>query len=201
MLSQARHFIFLHVPRTGGNAIQDYLLPFSEDRKQQGRAQDGVNTFGIVGPITPHKHATLAEYATHIPLSDYRIVMGVRHPLDRALSLYFAPVRVGTQHRLADAPFEIGSFARMLRGMKSMADFLRCSDGKLQRPHLLLRFEQGVETNLERLAEFLGLPPPERLIHLNAGEQEQRAALKEDARVVELVRLRFAEDFQIFGYE
>jgi hypothetical protein len=81
MLSQVHGFIFIHVPRTDDNSIQSYLLSFSGDGKQIREKQDGINTFGIAGPVTPHKHATLSDYAAVVQLFDYKIAMCVRHPI------------------------------------------------------------------------------------------------------------------------
>jgi hypothetical protein len=199
MLSQAHRFIFLHVPRTGGNSIQSYLLPFSEDGKQILEKQDGINTFGIAGPVTPHKHATLSDYAAVVQLSDYKIAMSVRHPIDRALSLYFAPIGVLSGGRAAQAPFELDTFNMMVRDMRPMADFVRIGE-RIEMPRLVLRYENGVSANIVRLAQFFGLPTPKNVEHLNAGEADQRDTIQCDHRIARTVRRRFAEDFELFGY-
>ncbi|MGO9037279.1 MAG: sulfotransferase family 2 domain-containing protein [Steroidobacteraceae bacterium] len=199
MLSKAHRFIFLHVPRTGGNSIQSYLLPFSEDGKQILEKQDGVNTFGIAGPVTPHKHATQHDYAAEVQLSDYKIAMSVRHPIDRALSLYFAPIRVLSGGREAQAPFDLDAFNMLVRGMRPMADFVKIGE-RIEMPGLVLRYENGVHANIARLARFFGLPIPERVQHLNAGEADRRDTIRCDHRIARTVRRRFAEDFELFGY-
>jgi hypothetical protein len=199
MLSQAHRFIFLHVPRTGGNSIQSHLLSFSEDSKQIREKQDGINTFGITGPLTPHKHATLSDYAAVVQLSDYKIAMSVRHPIDRALSLYFAPIRVLSGDRAAQAPFELDAFNTMVRDMRPMADFIRIGE-RIAMPRLVLRYENGVSSNIARLAQFLELPAPEYVRHINAGEADQRDTIQCDHRIAKTVRRRFSEDFELFGY-
>jgi Sulfotransferase family len=199
MLSQAHRFIFLHVPRTGGNSIQSYLLPFSEDSKQIREKQDGIDTFGIAGLLTPHKHATLPDYAAVVQLSDYKIAMSVRHPIDRALSFYFAPIRVLSRDRAAQAPFELDAFNTMVRDMRPMADFVRIGE-RIEMPRLVLRYENGVSSNIVKLAQFLELPTPEDVGHLNAGEADQRDTVQCDHRIAKTVRRRFAEDFELFGY-
>ena len=170
MLSNAHRFIFLHVPRTGGNSIQSYLLPLSEEGKQIRGKQDSINTFEIARPVTPHNHATLSDYAAVVQLSDYKIAISVRHPIDRALSLYFAPIRVLSGARAAQAPFELHAFNTMVRDMRPMADFVRIGEG-IEMPRLVLRYEHGVSANMVRLAQFLGLPTPENVGHLNAWKQ------------------------------
>jgi Sulfotransferase family len=200
MLSRTHRFIFLHVPRTGGNAIQQQLLPFSEDRKDVRGGRDGVDTFEVRGPMTSHKHAMLEDYARRIDISGFQVAMSVRDPIERALSLYFAPIRVRTERRRAHAPFDIDAFERLVSTMDPMADFIRI-DGRVSRmPDILLRFEDGVPNNLKVLGERLSLPLSQSCGHLNAGENEQRNQLRSDRRVRDLARARFAEDFEIFGY-
>jgi hypothetical protein len=199
MLSQAHRFIFIHVPRTGGNSIQSYLLPFSEDIKQVREKRDGINTFEIAGPVTPHKHATMADYAAVVQLSDYKIAMSVRHPIDRALSLYFAPIRVLSGDRAAQAPFEFDAFNTMVRDMQPMTDFVRIGE-RIEMPRLVLRYENGVSSNIVKLAQFLGLPIQESVGHFNIGEADQRDNIQCDHRIARTVRRRFAEDFELFGY-
>jgi hypothetical protein len=199
MISEARRFIFLHVQRTGGNTIQDYLLPFSDDRKTTPGNRDGRDTFEITGPITPTKHAKLPDYAASVPLAEYRIVMSVRHPVERALSLYFAPIRAQSGQRKAGAKFNFTEFEKLLGRMPRMVDYLTV-DGTVHMPQLLLRYEDGVAANLARLCAFLNLPRPEQIEHLNAGERQQRDSLATDPRVAGLVRDRFAADFKIFAY-
>jgi hypothetical protein len=131
MQPNAHRFIFLQVPRTGGNSIQSYLLPFSEEGKQIRGKQDSINTFEIARPVTPHKHATLSNYAAVVQLSDYTIAIGVRHPINRALSLYFATIRVLSGARAAQAPFELHAFNTMVHGMQPMAGFIRIGEATL----------------------------------------------------------------------
>ena len=95
MLSTRHHFVFLHVPKTAGNAVQTYLLPHSDDQKVTHRHQDGVERFDVRGSVTPTKHATLQAYFDRLgtELDRFEIILPVRDPVDRALSLYFSPHR------------------------------------------------------------------------------------------------------------
>jgi hypothetical protein len=43
MISTSHQFLFVHIPKTGGNSIQTILLPFSDDQKNTSTKQDGVN--------------------------------------------------------------------------------------------------------------------------------------------------------------
>src|ERR1035438_2293156 len=94
-------------------------------------------------------------------------------PIDRALSLHFAPIRVLSGDRAAQAPFELDAFNTMVRDMRSMADFVRIGE-RIEMPRLVLRYKNDVSVNIVRLAQFFRLPSPENVEHLNAGEADQR---------------------------
>ena len=87
----------------------------------------------------------------------------------------------------------------MVHDMRPMVDFVRIGE-RIEMPRLVLRYENGVSTNIVRLAQFFGLPTPQNIEHLNAGEADQRDTIQCDPRIARTVRRRFAEDFELFGY-
>lgn len=98
MLSIRHRYLFVHIPRTGGNSVHTVLLPFSEDKKLVKGSQDGVERFGIRNSLAGHltKHATLAEYRAALPvdvMSSLRTFSVVRHPYDWTVSWFFSPHR------------------------------------------------------------------------------------------------------------
>ncbi len=204
MISTVYRFIFLHVPKTGGNTVQTCLLPYSDDRKTTTRAhhQDGVDRFGIKGPVTPNKHALLSDYHARLGarLGDYRILITRRHPVDRALSMYFSPHRLLHGALVDGAPFDHAAFLRMIGRMKTLADFLRV-EGQVRQPDTFLRFERLAE-DLADVMTMLGLPPPDApRLNRTADTAGLRDALKHDAAVIQAVERRFAEDYDLFGFE
>lgn len=59
MISTEKNFIFIHVPKTAGNSLQDALRPFADDDFVIAHAsQDGVERFGLKNP-------TYAELKKH----------------------------------------------------------------------------------------------------------------------------------------
>lgn len=98
MISIQKKFLFIHIPKTAGNSIQNILKDYSEDKiVVRGKCQDGIERFGIRNEkynIT--KHSTLADYKSILDPKIYRTLFKfavIRNPWDRMVSLYFSPHR------------------------------------------------------------------------------------------------------------
>lgn len=201
MISSAHKFIFLHVPKTAGNAVQSYLLPYGDDQKVVHGHQDGSERFDVRGAVTPNKHAMLQAYADRLgpELAGFEVILPIRDPLDRALSFYFSPVRgVGRGEGFVPA-FSLEKFNEMVRAIPPMVDYLKVG-GEVRPPDFLLRFD-SLAADLAAVAAHFGLPPPVLPVlnrSLDQGGVRQR--LKRDPAVIEAVRRRFNEDYAFFGF-
>src|ERR1700712_1898879 len=72
MLSLKHNFVFIHIPKTGGNSIQSVIEPFTEDLLcDRSPDHDLVNRFAVLGPITNRKHCTSAEYIEKLGLKKF----------------------------------------------------------------------------------------------------------------------------------
>jgi Sulfotransferase family len=196
MISFQKRFLFVHIPKTGGNSIQSVLARYSEDQIVRRAGQDGVERFGVTNPKYKLKK--------HSPLADYRAALGetqfgqlykfaaVRNPWDRMVSFYFTPIQRKKWDRQA--------FTKAISEALSAADYLRLDEndsdpfGNVNR---IIRFEQ-LPDDFRAVCVELGLRP-EPLPRYNRSEREHYAKYY-DAELRELVAERFALEIARFGY-
>ncbi len=98
MLSIAKKFLFVHIPKTAGNSLQNVLHTYSEDEiVTLGPHQDGIERFEIRNSrydIT--KHSTLSHYKSILASSLYESLYKfatIRNPWERMISFFFSPHR------------------------------------------------------------------------------------------------------------
>lgn len=155
IISRARRFIFVHVPKTGGTALSlalearaakdDILIGDTPKARQRAGRWKGVKTAGRVW-----KHSTLADVVGLVSpeeIEQFLTVAMVRNPWDRAVSYYhwlrgqsFAHPAVG----LAKSH----DFSGFLNHPQTLAGFrlwpygayLRRPDGS-EKPSLFIRLE------------------------------------------------------------
>jgi hypothetical protein len=195
MISLRRGFLFIHVPKTGGNSLQSVLAPHSDDRVTASGHQDGRERFEVRGPNTKEKHATMAEYARRLGAADFERLFKfacVRDPLTRIMSFYFSPhrwYRQRGQSWVQDEPvWSRQDFIALLPKVQPMVHYL---SGPLDD---VIRFESFV-SDAERVLGKLKIKAD--IPHLNSGpvgDYERHY----DAELKALVRERFAPDFAAF---
>ncbi|MGR1580857.1 sulfotransferase family 2 domain-containing protein [Thalassobius sp. S69A] len=211
MYSLKHAFIYLHVSKTGGNSIQQILLPFSEDKKVVSGHQDGVDRFGLTGSITPEKHAFLERYEQACPgiSKQNQVIISVRDPYLRALSGYFSPHR--WMQPAQNGGFEMRppewsktAFLAYLDSgqLPAATDWLRLA-GAVAQPDHVIRFET-IEEDLARTTRALGLnvDVSGQMPHVNktAETGTLKQELAQDLALRDLVLDRYKEDADQFGY-
>lgn len=209
MISSKHHFIYLHVPKTGGNSLQTILLPFSDDKKYVEAHHDEINRFGVSGPITDDKHTTLQFYSDALGknFEHYKIVITQRHPFERAMSFYFSPHRWFRRHPdghwyCLDAVWDEDAFLACLKSLPSMLDYLTV-DGAVRRPDIEIRTEHMVK-DCQTAFKALNLPGAEQLqipsVNKSYGAKQQLRACLSNTRLRDFVENLYAEDMTFFNY-
>jgi hypothetical protein len=202
MISISHNWLFVHIPRTGGNSIQSVLARYSEDKLTCGNFQDGIDRFGVQGIYTGNKHFRLQDYFDTVPpelFSKLFIFTVVRNPWERAISSFFMPLKwisMGRQPR-----WSADEFRCHLAHMRSIAPMLKVN-GTLGRLDMVLRFET-LAADFAALTARLGLetatPLPQRNKGYRLENWKHYYSLCPD--LVDLVGKRFAEDIEMFGYD
>jgi len=195
--------IYLHPPKTGGNSIQSAVIHLSDDRMTLGAFRDGKDTFEIVGPMTPVKHATLSDYAQRLThLRQHQVAISVRHPFERAVSQYFSPSRWMRQRDgacYAETPiWNRDEFVAMLAQTPSQVSFVALA-GDIRRPDFVIRHET-MRHDFAVLARALDLPT--ELPHLNRSlaPNSPKTSILSDASLKQMVCDHFAQNTAFFGY-
>lgn len=211
IISRARRFIFVHVPKTGGTAFalayearaakDDILIGDTPKARARAGRWKGVKTAGRVW-----KHSTLADVAglvTPQEIEEFQTVTLVRNPWDRLVS-YYHWLRVQGFAHPAVGLAKAHDFSGFLNHPQTLASlrlwpygaYLRRSDGT-EKPSLFIRLEHYTE-DAAPLAAHLGFALP-----LGRANESDRArdwrGYYSDADAA-LVADLCAEDIARFGY-
>ncbi|MBB5352646.1 hypothetical protein HNR46_002894 [Haloferula luteola] len=211
MISLKHQFLFIHVPKTGGNSIQNILKDYSEDDIViMGEHQDGVERFEVRNAnyqIT--KHATLAEYREVLDRATFEKLFKfatLRNPWDMMISFYFSP------HRKVSA-WDRDDFLSLLAETPTLRHYVHCPKvgekllGKMglgakgsltQDIDFLIRFE-SIDEDFGKVCDRLEIPRvvlPKR----NASSRAHYSSYY-DEELVAKVADRFAEEIEWGGYQ
>ncbi len=164
--------IFIHIPKTGGNWVQNHLIGLSDDEKVRSSGfQDLHNRYNVKGPKTHDKHQTIADIRLLLgdDFETYRFIAVYRDPADRLLSLYFSPhnwvrmeergggFRIEPEERIS---FSIDRFRELVRGTASSSQMLTygLGDGRFALPDQLTMLDfDRLRADLAAAAVALGL--------------------------------------------
>lgn len=192
-----RRILFMHVPRTGGTSIEDWL-----------RGIAPLRLFAVGAP------STLRVTPQHLTATDLRMLFGedffdysfvvVRNPFTRIVSEY----------RLRAALQMEGFF----KGSSTFHDWLETAARQVRQNqwHLdnhirpqwqfvskrarLFRFEDGIDTIMRAVAEDVGLPPPTEAPH-RGSTGGSALPIDWDLPEIGLMHELYRRDFEQFGYD
>ncbi|MCC5972396.1 MAG: sulfotransferase family 2 domain-containing protein [Pararhodobacter sp.] len=200
MLSTANNFMFIHIPKTGGNAIQRALLPFSDDNMAPVTPfQDGIERFEIRSPeLEIHKHSSLNDYRAQLdPETFARLtkITCIRNPWDRCVSYFFSPHR----GNVTWSPEAFETFIEStIKPHRTYLELDEQSDDPFKNIDVVLRFER-LDEDFADLCDLLGVGM-HSLPRINSSKRGDYRSYYTTDHSIELVAKKFAAEIALFGY-
>lgn len=210
-IDRARGVLFVHVPKTGGTAIET-ALGLRGDWRQEDRA----TLFGMIASPDLRARGFGSAFLQHLTLAEAAGVLGgldglfsvavVRNPWDRLVSLYHRPdphlVAVAREQGVALTGLDFAGFVERCLAIRHahtrpQADYVAI-DGRVAVDRLC-RYET-LATDFAAVAARLGIAPTLPVAH--AGRTRQHADYRDfygDA-LRDAVGRAYEEDRALFGY-
>ena len=199
MISLSKSFLFVHIPKTAGNSIQNILREYSEDEIVVSGGQDGVERFEVKsGGRDLVKHSTLEDYYRELGKKQADAMFKfacVRNPWDRLISYYFSPHRRETEW----SPRRFKKFVE--RDVAPLQEYFTRREDDVGSPFdnvdFVIRFE-SLNEDFGHVCEQLGIPRVELPVR-NRSERGS-AADYYDSKLAKWVADRFGEEIEYFNY-
>ncbi|MEM6484042.1 MAG: sulfotransferase family 2 domain-containing protein [Pseudomonadota bacterium] len=200
MISLANRFLFVHIPKTGGNSVQDALRAYADDEIiTPHKHQDGIERFELSNKsYGTKKHATFAEYSLAVGREELASLFKfstIRNPWDRMVSFYFSP------HR-GSIKWDREGFIQLVREQPIARTYL-CTDADKAEPldcnfDLIMKFE-SLEDDFFDAARQLSIDTytlPRRNVSTH-----QHYSYYYDDEIKDLVSAKFSEEIDFWNYE
>jgi hypothetical protein len=217
MISLDKKFLFIHVPKTGGNSIQNVLKQYSEDNVVAlAKHQDGVERFEVRNTkYNTKKHSSLRTYKREIEpvvFNDLFKFATIRNPWDMCVSFFFSP------HR-GDVSWDRRSFKEFISNVQTIDHYIQTPNRKnrllkklsflpqgllplLENPlddevDFILRFE-NLNEDFKTVCNRLDLPC-ENLPHRNRSTRDFYTKYY-DRELIQIVEKRFFREIKFGEY-
>lgn len=202
MISLKYNFLFVHIPKTAGNSIQNILRTYSEDRVVcLNPLQDGVERFGVISErFRTQKHSKLKDYRTALGNDLFTKLFKfttVRNPWDRMISNYFSP------HR-GDVFWSRDHFKNLIFEVEPITSYLILDPYDVQTLSsfryidYFIRYE-NLNEDFKKACDLIGIPW-EPLPTRNKSKRQSYEQYYDD-ELIELVQNRFFNEIEYFNYE
>jgi hypothetical protein len=213
MLSLKHKFLFIHVPKTGGNSIQNILADYSEDTLTADKEyQDGIERFELSNSTYKlRKHSKIKRYRKVLPTNLYRQLFKfatIRNPWDKIISMYFSP------HRGTDK-WDRDEFVLLIKNAATLQDYVTLPSfrdrlektlGLPARPRpldrdidYLIRFE-NLNDDFSEVCKKTGLPAAPELPIRNRSIRKHYSSYYDD-ELKELVGRKFSNEIAYGDYQ
>jgi len=197
----AHNFLFVHIPKTAGNSIQNVLRTYSEDKIVCLPNQDGFERFEVRSVnFNLHKHSTLQDYRKELGNELFQRLFkftSVRNPWDRVVSRFFSPSRGAVS-------WERETFAKYIEQIPPLSAHITLegetypATNRYSSLDFIIRYE-SLNDDFKKVCGLIGIPWVPLPIR-NKSSRKSYSVYYDD-ELVELVRDRFHEEIAYFGYE
>jgi len=213
MISIQKKFLFIHVPKTGGNSIQNILRDYSEDEiVTLAKHQDGIERFEVRNrEYNITKHSSLSHYKSILDSKTYHSLFKfatIRNPWDMMISYYFSPHR-GISEWNRDNFIELVGRVPTLREYIVERSFLEKALARIgiktnitnrklgEDIDFLIKFER-LDEDFESVCKKIDVPYS-RLPKRNSSTRSHYSTYYDD-ELKEIVRKKFKEEIVIGNY-
>lgn len=210
-LSHSKQFIFVHIPKTAGQTVQQILTPYSiEPEINQTIFRRVLTNLPVrenpdIAYFRPHYSA--AWIRTKIGremFSTYKTFAYVRNPFDLLVSRYEFISRRKTHHRhktVAEMDFsQYLEYERKRhdRNRKDQLSFVTDRSGTII-VDKIYRFE-NLSADIERMCAFLNIDKPDQIAHIHKSERKPYQEYYSSQDVILAAKI-FARDLDAFNYQ
>lgn len=204
MLSTKKNFLFIHVPKTGGNSIGLTLEKYSDDKITDRK--DDNNSFDVTNKkYHTNKHSPLSYYKQVLDENIYNSLYKfcvVRNPWDRLISFYFSPHwrYYPKQYPLGKIWDEKSFINLVISQTKPLRHFICTDDNKklLEEIDYCIKFE-SLKDDLQNVLDHLGIKR-EKVLHKNKSKHKNYREYYNE-KLKQLVAEKFHEEINFFGYK
>jgi len=209
MLSIKYNFLFIHVPKTAGNSIQEVLRNYSENKVVcLSPWHDGIEKYEVRDETFKDisKHSTITLYKKLLPADIFSKLFKfatVRNPWERLVSMYF-------WRNSGRNEWNRGGFIKLLNDTPPLRQYITLPRHFLLRKIMrggqcltrdldyLMKFED-LDNDFKNVCAKIGIPFA-ALPRRNVAQHEHYSRYY-DKELIAMVRKKFAEEIQWGEYE
>lgn len=199
MISFEKNFIFIHIPKTGGNSIQNILRDYSDEKIVcKASYQDGFERFELESKqFGTTKHSSVNEYKIRLPSeffeASYKFTC-IRNPWDRMISFYFSPHR-GVKY------WDRNLFIELINNVQPALNYLRIpkedANNILKKFDYIIHFDQ-LEEGFSDVCKQIGITKKSLPVRNKAIKSHYTKYY--DDELVQIVGNLFEDEISLFNH-